>query len=170
MTFLVQRRGWESGKTFYVLLVAFGCLQGLFKYYSGSEMKNKWQRNQTQGRLTSDPALQWNGNIEQQSDNRDGITWMRIQNVMSLYTKRGENHDRREKQSFLLVLYMISHVVADERRRGRRREGKTHSQIKAKRKFFKWFVFKRDILIRGRTWWKSREKLEIYCENLKAQP
>lgn len=123
MTFLVQRwwgsvRGWESGKSFYVLLVAFCCLQGLFKYYSGSEMENKRQRNQTKGGLTSTPAIQRNGNIEQQSDNGDGNTWMRIQNVMSLYTERGENQNRREKWSFLLVLYMISHVVADERGEG----------------------------------------------------
>lgn len=149
MTFLVLRwwgsvRGWESGKSFYVLLVAFCCLQGLFKYYSGSEMENKRQRNQTQGGLTSAPAMRRNGNIEQQSDNGDGITWMRIQNVMSLYTKRGENQNRREKWSFLLVLYMISHVVADERGGGGDGRRKLIRQIKAKRKFFKWFVFKRD--------------------------
>lgn len=106
-------------------------------------MKNKWQRNQTQGRLTSAPTKPRKENIEQQSDNEDGITWMRIQNVMSLYTKRGENQNQKGEVKFLLVLYMISHVVADVRD-GRDDERKLIRQIKAKRKFFKWFVFKRD--------------------------
>lgn len=153
--------GHESGKTFYVLLVAFCRLQGLFKYYSASEMKNKWQRNQTQGRPTSAPAMQWKGNIEQQSDNGDGITWMRIQNVMSLFTRRGENQNQREKRSFLLVLYMISHVVADERGRGATRRENSFAKSK-QRESSSNDLFLREILIRGCTCWESRGR----CENL----
>lgn len=145
----------------WLFAVSKGCLSII--------LQAKWKTNgkeiKHRGDLRAPRPCGRNGNIEQQSDNGDGITWMRIQNVMSLYTKRGENQNRREKWSFLLVLYMISHVVADELGRGDDERGNSFAKSKPRESSSN-DLFLREILIRGCTCWESHE-WRYFCKKLK---